>query len=165
MSNIRSIACERARMWAALLPDGELSQFERRILEVHLARCTDCARHAEQVAAIVAVVRDTPSEPLRGPVEVVRRPRFGWGRVGRIAVGGSAAAAVAAAALAVSVGTTLNHGRAQTETYPPVVIVSQSPDRADESDLWRQTQKARRANQLRTFSTRPYGSMLPDQLS
>ncbi len=148
-------------MWASLQPDGELSQFERRILEAHLARCADCARHAEQLTAIVAVIRDTPSESMRSPVEVVRRPRV-WGTLWRVAVGGSAmAAAVAAGMLTTVVGV---GGNPQNDRqYPPVIIISPSQGGADELALWRQTQRAKRAVLIRPYGTRGRGPVLSDQ--
>ena len=145
-------------MWAALLPDGELSQIEKRILEVHLARCAACARHAEQIAAIVAVVRDTPSESLHGPAGVFRRPRFGWGKVARTAVGGSAAAA-AAVALAVSVIAS-GHGQAPSQPNGPLIVVESFDNEADGGVLWRQTQNAKRAAVLKQLQGRGYGFVL-----
>jgi anti-sigma factor RsiW len=158
MSNFRSMACERARVWAALLPDGELSQFEKRILEVHLARCADCARHAEQVAAIVAVVRETPSESMQSPVEVVRRPRLGWGSVRRLAVGGTAAAAAAAVALSVAVA--VGRTPQQTSPSPPVIVVSSPQAVNDDALRWRETQAAQRAEVARQRSFRAPGLLL-----
>lgn len=146
-------------MWAALLPDGELSQFERRILEVHLARCADCAQHAEQLAAIVAVVRDTPSESTGSPVRVVRRPRFGRGRVGRVAVGGSAAAA-AVAAIALSVATKVDRAPEQSQPLPPVIVVGSLQSANDDAVLWRKTQADKRAELSRQLSRRVPGLLL-----
>lgn len=143
-------------MWSALVPDGELSQFERRILEVHLARCTDCARHAEQLAALVAVVRDTPRESMSSPVEVVRRPRLGWGGVRRIAVGGSAAAA-AVAALALSIESTGNRTPAQSVPFPPVIVVNSTQTTNDDVALWRKTRQAKRDQTARQFTPRAPG--------
>jgi len=153
------MACERARVWAALLPDGELSQFEKRILEVHLARCAECARHAEQVAAIVAVVRETPSESMQSPVEVVRRPRLGWGSVRRLAVGGTAAAAAAAVALSIAVG--VDRAPQQTNNPSPPLIVVGTPQSVDDDAIrWRETQAAERAAVARQRSFRVPGNLL-----
>jgi len=151
------MACERARVWAALIPDGELSQFEQRILELHLARCADCARDAEQLGAIVAVVRDTPSESMQSPVEVVRRPRLGRGRA-RLAVGGSAAAA-AAAAVALSV-VTFGHTSGQDLPVAPLIIVGSPQSANADAMLWRETQEAKRAELARQRSFRVPGPLL-----
>jgi anti-sigma factor RsiW len=158
MRNIRTMACERARVWAALLPDGELSQFEKRILEVHLARCADCARHAEQVAAIVAVVRETPSESMQSSVEVVRRPRLGWGSMRRLAVGGTAAAA--AAAIALSIAVAVDRAPQPTVPSPPVIVVGSPQSVNDDAVRWRETQEAKRAEVARQRSFRVPGPLL-----
>ncbi len=147
-------------MWAALLPDGELSQFERRILEVHLARCADCARLAEQVAAIVAVVRASPSEPMTAPVGVRGRPRFGWGSLRKLAVGGSAAAA-AAAALTTYGLTGLERSSERARPIGPLIVVSSTQEGTEEWQLWRQTQQAERAESLRPLSATSRGPVLP----
>ena len=48
--------CDRARSWAALAPDGELSQLEGTLLRSHLGRCGSCSRFASDVAAIADVL-------------------------------------------------------------------------------------------------------------
>jgi anti-sigma factor RsiW len=91
--------CERARTWAALVPDGELSELERKLLDAHLQRCAACAHFALDVAAIAAELRAAAPEPLPRPLSVPiwrRRPVYARVR----AVG--AAAAVAAMALGVA---------------------------------------------------------------
>jgi anti-sigma factor RsiW len=146
-------------MWAALQPDGELSQFERRILEVHLARCADCARHAARVAAIVAVVRDTPSESMPSPVGVVRRPRPGWGTIRTLAVGGGVAATLAG--IAFSTLLTLDRTARPAAPTPPLIVVSSAQDGPDEAQLWRETRKAERVAAERVYSTQSRGAVFP----
>jgi hypothetical protein len=58
-----SPACERARAWAALAPDGELSMLELRLLQAHVERCGACARIAADIEAISDTIRSTPLEP------------------------------------------------------------------------------------------------------
>jgi predicted anti-sigma-YlaC factor YlaD len=62
--------CDRARSWAALAPDGELSELERTLLRSHLARCGSCSRFAADVAAIATALRAASFEPLARPVAV-----------------------------------------------------------------------------------------------
>ena len=155
---VRPISCERSRIWAALLPDGELSQFEKRILEVHLARCADCARHAEQIAAIVAVVRDTPSESCPSPVGVFRRPRFGWGKVARATVGGSAVAA--AVVLAISVVSLQHHRSSPAQPTAPLIVVGSTDTELDGGALWRHTQNAKRLALLKQSRAQVFGNVL-----
>jgi len=157
MNTVRPISCERSRVWAALLPDGELSQLEKRILEVHLARCADCARHAEQIAAIVAVVRDTPSESCTSPVGMLRRPRFGWGKVARATVGGSAVAA--AVVLAISV-VSLQHQSSPAQPSAPLIVVGSADTELDGGALWRQTQNAKRLALLKQSRGQVFGNVL-----
>lgn len=60
VSEVRSTGCERARRWAALAPDGELSEIERRLLDAHLGRCPACATFARTVGVATAELRTAP---------------------------------------------------------------------------------------------------------
>ena len=93
------VLCERARSWAALAPDGELSELERKLLGSHLARCQACSRFALEVAAVAADLRASVPEPLLRPVSIPiwhRRPVYARFR------GVAAAAAVAVMALGIA---------------------------------------------------------------
>ena len=91
--------CDRARSWAALAPDGELSELERELLRAHLAACRSCRRFAVNVGEIASVLRTAPSAPLSRPVASPkrrrRRPLATLGTLG-------AAAAVASMALGIA---------------------------------------------------------------
>lgn len=87
--------CERARSWAALAPDAELSELEQRLLDVHLARCGPCRRFSAQVAAVAAELRTAALQRPPHPVAVRawrRRPANARARM----VGAAAAVAVIA---------------------------------------------------------------------
>jgi len=43
--------CERARQWASLRLDGELSELEDALLEQHLEGCSSCSAFAVRLAA------------------------------------------------------------------------------------------------------------------
>jgi Putative zinc-finger len=62
--------CERARAWASLRADSELSELESALLDAHLGRCNSCrafAAGAESVAETLrAVALERPSVAL-GP--------------------------------------------------------------------------------------------------
>lgn len=91
--------CERARSWAALAPDGELSELERKLLDSHLERCSACGRFAREVAALAAELRHAALEPLPRAVTVPsrrRRPAY----AGMRAAGAAAAVAVMALGIA-----------------------------------------------------------------
>jgi predicted anti-sigma-YlaC factor YlaD len=61
---VRSADCERARRFASLELDGELSRFERASLRRHLARCAACAERARSVAAVTRLLRSAPLVPF-----------------------------------------------------------------------------------------------------
>ena len=56
--------CERARSWAALALDGELSELERKLLRAHVMRCAGCSRFEVEVAAVTRELRALALEPL-----------------------------------------------------------------------------------------------------
>lgn len=101
-----TLACERARLWAALSPDGDLTELEERALAVHLDRCPACREFAGAVVAIADVLRASPPEPVPAvfavPVRSRRRKLFRASELG---------AAAAAVAVAVSIGSTTLSGR------------------------------------------------------
>jgi predicted anti-sigma-YlaC factor YlaD len=97
MTEIRPKSCDRARLWVSLGLDGELSEFERRLLEAHLERCADCLEYDNGVRAMTFALR---SEPLVAGERRVALPRR------RRAQGVTRVAASAAAAALVAVGVT-----------------------------------------------------------
>jgi predicted anti-sigma-YlaC factor YlaD len=60
MRYLRAQRCERAREWASLELDGELSELEFRLLRDHLNGCAGCLRFASETAQLTAVVRAAP---------------------------------------------------------------------------------------------------------
>jgi anti-sigma factor RsiW len=94
------VLCDRARAWAALLPDRELSELERKLLDRHLAGCAGCRAFAHDVAAVTELIRKEELVPLPQPVSVPS-----WRRhsaiPGRLASLG-AAAAVALMAIGIA---------------------------------------------------------------
>jgi predicted anti-sigma-YlaC factor YlaD len=54
--------CARAREWASLRLDGELSELERLFLRTHLARCPECREFAASLVAATGAIRETPQE-------------------------------------------------------------------------------------------------------
>jgi predicted anti-sigma-YlaC factor YlaD len=111
------LPCERARAWAALVPDGELSVLERKLLDAHLARCGACTHFSAQVAALVAQLRDASLHPLPGPVSIpARHPNRIYARARMV----GAAAAVAAMALGVASRAPLSPGQHETLRFARV---------------------------------------------
>jgi anti-sigma factor RsiW len=111
--------CGRARAWASLRADGELSDLESALLEAHLGRCVEChafALSAENVAAALRSMR------LERPAPFVLAPahphRPGVIRTLQLA---------AAAAVVVAVGLVASaSGPRTTATAKPVVMVAGS---------------------------------------
>jgi anti-sigma factor RsiW len=87
-------ACERAREWASLRLDDELSVLEEEILERHLDFCDACRRFEEGMRLSTARIRSTPLETPTRRVPVPTRTGVGTQYRKRTAL-------VAAAALAV----------------------------------------------------------------
>lgn len=115
------LPCERARVWSALVPDGELSVLEQKLLDAHLARCRACSHFSAQVTAAVAQLRAAPLQPLPVPIAVSTRHRR---RIPARARMVGAAAAVAAMALGVAARAPLSSEQQVTFQLPRVVDFS-----------------------------------------
>lgn len=101
MSRFGFDECQHARVWAALAPDGELSELERRSLRAHLRTCDACAAFASEVERVAVLLRSAaPARPSLATVlpPVVRRRQVLAARVRPVA----AAAAVALMALGIA---------------------------------------------------------------
>jgi ferric-dicitrate binding protein FerR (iron transport regulator) len=99
----RNGRCERARQWASLRLDGELSELEDALLEQHLEGCSNCSAFAVRLAATTEAVRAVPLERPEISYPRFERPviRLPVGR--RVAI----VAVAAAAALGAFVGSSL----------------------------------------------------------
>jgi hypothetical protein len=95
--------CERARQWASLRLDGELSELEESLLEKHLEGCSSCSAFEVGLAATTEAVRAVPLEWPEISYPRFERPviRLPVGR--RVAI----VAVAAAAALGAFVGSSL----------------------------------------------------------
>ncbi len=68
--------CERARFWASLRLDGELSELEGALLDAHLVRCAGCREIAGGFDASTAALRSAPLERVTPvAVDLPRSPR------------------------------------------------------------------------------------------
>ena len=121
------VLCERARTWAALAPDGELSELERKLLDAHLQRCAACGHFALEVAAVAAELRAAAPQQLSQPLVVPiwrRRPVYARVR----AVG--AAAAVAVMALGIAARAPLSSSDSESFDFPQVTnFANNAPQR------------------------------------
>jgi hypothetical protein len=135
-------ACERARAWAALAPDGELSRFELRLLAAHLDHCGTCAEFARHVAGVTSLLRAQPLEPPDLTVHVGSVRRRSARRLRGPLV--SAAASAAAVLATVSVVSTANlaPSRSQRSQPRPLVLFVQPADDGEETRELRQLRRA-----------------------
>jgi predicted anti-sigma-YlaC factor YlaD len=68
-------ACDRARQWATADLDGELSRFERALLDAHLADCPSCHEFATAIGGFTEMLRTAPPAALERPIEIGRLRR------------------------------------------------------------------------------------------
>ena len=144
------VLCERARTWAALAPDGELSELERKLLDAHLQRCAACGYFAVEVAAVASELRAAALRPLPRPLVVPiwrRRPVYARAR----AVG--AAAAVAVMALGVASRAPLSADRESFELPRVTNFANKSPER--EVELIARQVENEKAGSTRFRPTKP----------
>jgi predicted anti-sigma-YlaC factor YlaD len=127
-------ACERARTWAALRPDGELSTIEVRLLDAHLDGCPTCRGFADIVSDATRLVREAEDEAPAHAFDprIVRRSRT------RAVAASFSRAGVAAAVViaAFSVGVVLPDVRlglgGDTLAAPTLTpVLTNAPDDAD----------------------------------
>lgn len=147
-------ACERARSWAALNPDGELSSIEGRLLDAHLAHCPACHVFAEDVAAATEALRSAAVEQPRLAFDVAAarriRRRHGFGRLARTS------AAAAALIVAFGVGVIAPDPRPGAGASPQAPVIRFGAGVADEGELVRAERTAGQRAWL-VDTGRPYG--------
>jgi anti-sigma factor RsiW len=123
--------CARARFWASLRVDGELSELEGALLDAHLSGCAACR---EVVAGFAVATRSLRAAPLAQPspvsVHLRRAPRRFL-----------ATAAVAVVVLAGAIAGGLVRGQATTSASSPraVAVVASVVDSPDQLRRLRRT--------------------------
>jgi predicted anti-sigma-YlaC factor YlaD len=127
-----TVDCDRARRWAALAPDGELSDFERRSLRLHLVGCGSCSRFAKEVAGLTSLLR---GEELVSPSSITVLPRVPARRHSLVARARPVAAAAAVALMALGVASRaplpVDERNSSLRTTTPVVL----PDQLEQQSL------------------------------
>jgi predicted anti-sigma-YlaC factor YlaD len=93
--SISGSACERARCFASLRPDGDLADLQEKFLAFHLAECSSCRVFAEAVAGTTAALRAAP---------LLDAPKLRVVRPSRRRVTARALPAVAAVVVAATAG-------------------------------------------------------------
>jgi predicted anti-sigma-YlaC factor YlaD len=68
-------ACDRARQWATADLDGELSRFERVLLDAHLVDCPSCREFATAIGGFTEMLRTAQPAALERSIEIGRLRR------------------------------------------------------------------------------------------
>ena len=126
--------CERARGWASLALDGELSEFERALMTAHVERCAECARFAEELRGFTDELRAAERASLPRSVELPVRRRS----LARTVQVGAAAAVLA---VAVGLGGLLASSPAPTAKNTPARSTQPIALRSDPDELLRVSQR------------------------
>jgi anti-sigma factor RsiW len=115
--------CERARSWASLRVDGELSELESALLDAHLVRCASCNTFAQATEEIAGTLRSARLQRPPSLALTLRRSR----RTGLRALQIAAAVAVVVSAGVVAAVTGPS---GSTAAAKPVSMVAglDSPD-------------------------------------
>lgn len=98
--------CERAREYASLRLDGELSELEEALLSAHVSRCESCRAFADGIDSATGQLRAAAFEQPSVPVVIARRRRAAY-QVLRVS---TVAAVLAVALFAGAVETVLKPG-------------------------------------------------------
>jgi predicted anti-sigma-YlaC factor YlaD len=119
--------CERARSWASLRTDGELSELESALLDAHLERCDACRAFAQGTEAVALAIRSAEPQTMAPLALVLRRARHTGLRALQVA---AAVVVVVSAGIVAAVTGPSGNARA----VKPVAMVAgvDSPDRLRE---------------------------------
>jgi predicted anti-sigma-YlaC factor YlaD len=115
----RERGCTRAREWASLRLDGELSELERLLLRRHLSRCERCREFVETATGTTGALRSASLERPSRTFEPGFETRRGRPLRYRVA---AVAAAVAAGAIAGSL-VALSGDRSPAAPGPTTVAI------------------------------------------
>ena len=93
MRTMRTTArrCDRAREYASLRLDGELSDFESALLGSHIERCPSCRAFAEDLVGVTERLR---TAPLERPLIVLTLPQRRFAALRTMQASAAAAAVV-----------------------------------------------------------------------
>jgi predicted anti-sigma-YlaC factor YlaD len=111
MRTMRTTArrCDRAREYASLRLDGELSDFESSLLDSHIERCPSCRAFAEDLVGVTERLR---TAPLERPLIVLTLPQRRFAALRRMQVSAAAAAVVSVVGIGALFG--MLHSNAST---------------------------------------------------
>ena len=111
MHTMRTTArrCDRAREYASLRLDGELSDFESALLDSHIERCPSCRAFAEDLVNVTDRLR---TAPLERPLIVVTLPQRRFAALRTMQASAAAAAVVSVVGIGALFG--MLHSSAST---------------------------------------------------
>ncbi len=134
MHTLRSTGrrCDRAREYASLRLDGELSDFERALLDSHLERCPSCRVFADDLVGVTDRLR---TAPLVQPELSLSLPRRRFAAYGRFQAGAAAAAVVSVVGIGALFG--MLHSSASTPSRTSARFGSMASENRDFRDLRR----------------------------
>jgi predicted anti-sigma-YlaC factor YlaD len=124
--------CDRAREYASLRLDGELSDFERALLDSHLDRCPSCRAFADDLVAVTDRLR---AAPLETPSIAVTLPRRRFVAMRNVQVSAAAAAVVSVVGIGALFG--MLHSSATAPTRGVENLGSMAGERREFRDLRR----------------------------
>jgi hypothetical protein len=116
--------CDRARAWASLRADSELSELESALLDAHLGRCPSCRTFALETVKVTSMLRAARLERPAPLVVVAARQAP---RTGLRALQVAAAVSVVVTAGVIAAVSSPNRG---AEAVKPVAMVA-GADSAD----------------------------------
>jgi predicted anti-sigma-YlaC factor YlaD len=131
--------CERARSWASLRADGELSELESALLDAHVSRCSSCrafARGTEEIAGALRAAR------LERPAPVALRLQ----RAGRAGLRALQVAAAIAVVVTAGVFAAFSGPSGSTNAVKAVAMVADG----DSADMLRRLRRPALIAQGRT---------------
>ena len=131
----RNVECEHARRWAALTPDGELSELERRSLRSHLRTCASCTRFTQEVQGVTLLLR---REELVSPSSITVVTRAAPRRHLLVARVRPIAAAAAVALMALGVATRAPLPVDERDSGLRTTTAAVSPDQREMTSVKRQ---------------------------
>jgi anti-sigma factor RsiW len=127
------LLCERARRWASLRVDGELSELESALLDNHLGRCRSCSAFARGIEDVAAALAAAPLERPAPLALVLPKRRL----TGAWLQSAAASALVVAAGVAALAGGVAQHGSRVAGALPVAMV--QANDTPDEIRELRRT--------------------------
>lgn len=148
--------CDRARHWASLRLDGELSELENALLDAHLARCGGCKAFAREADGIAMALRSVAMERLEEPLVIAVAPRAPRVRALQVAI--ASALVLVAAALGSALGVASHAGASSTaaraEQHTAMVASGETPDNL---------RKLRRAGLIEAGRPVPRNRLIPGE--